>query len=85
VEAHVARYDPQPTATLRDPSEEVVGVPIDLRLLTAVVDEPVVGDRDRGRPSCLDEQVVIGITRDPNMQTRIHTWLTEPDTTQIAA
>ena len=26
-----------------------------------------------------------GITRDPELQTRIHTWLTEPATTQIAA
>ena len=26
-----------------------------------------------------------GIARDPDLQTRIHTWLTEPDTTHIAA
>ncbi len=26
-----------------------------------------------------------GLTRDPDLQTRIHTWLTEPDITQIAA
>lgn len=26
-----------------------------------------------------------GLTRDPDMQTRIHAWLTEPDTAQIAA
>jgi len=25
------------------------------------------------------------LTRDPELQTRIHTWLTEPNTTQIAA
>ena len=26
-----------------------------------------------------------GLTRDPDLQTRIHTWLTQPDTNQIAA
>jgi hypothetical protein len=26
-----------------------------------------------------------GLTRDPAIQTRIHAWLTQPDTAQIAA
>jgi transposase len=75
-EAHRALTRPLPLAPrgaeLRRLRTEA-GLP--LRIVAEHVDIPVP------RLSRIER----GLTRDPDMQTRIHAWLTEPDITQIAA